>query len=324
MKKSLFFLSLLAGIPIFAQNQNCSGLFISEYVEGEENNKALEIYNPTNAAIDLSEYIIIRFANGDAAALTTYSVQLTGMIPAYGTHVGVIDKRNPTGTGNELPVWQPLQDKADAFYSPVYTVSSAFSFNGNDAVALAKGNINDPANAVLYDIVGKIGEDPGDSWTTGAPSYTPTDGGAYITKDMSLIRKETVLKGVTTPIIIVFNALAEYDSIIAPFKDGTGTIIGDWSTLGVHTCNCAPAGINEVQSKTISIFPNPTSQSFTINNIENIVSIDIINALGQNVYKFENNSKTFVKIDLSSNSGIYFVKMLDNSGNIITKKVIVK
>ncbi len=323
MKKTLLFLSAFTCAVSQSNAQDCTKLFISEYVEGNENNKALEIYNPTNAAIDLSQYIIIRFSNGDAAALTTYSVQLTGTIPAYGTHVGVIDKRNSSGIGNELPVWQPLQDKADAFYAPVYAVSSAFSFNGNDAVALAKGNINNPSNAILYDIVGKIGEDPGASWTTGAPSYTPADGGAYITKDMSLIRKATVLKGVTNPIITVFNALAEYDSIVAPFKDGA-TIIGDWSTLGVHSCNCAPAGINEVQAKTVNISPNPTSQSFTINNIENIVSIDIVNAVGQNVYKFENNSQTFVKIDLSSNNGIYFVKMLDNFGKIITKKVIVK
>jgi hypothetical protein len=33
-------------------------LFFSEYIEGSSNNKVLEIYNPTGAAVDLSEYTV--------------------------------------------------------------------------------------------------------------------------------------------------------------------------------------------------------------------------------------------------------------------------
>ena len=38
-------------------------LFFSEYAEGSSNNKYLEIYNPTNADIDLSTYAFPSTAN---------------------------------------------------------------------------------------------------------------------------------------------------------------------------------------------------------------------------------------------------------------------
>ena len=38
--------------------QDCSDLFISEYVEGPAQNNAIEIYNPTSSSIDLSGYSI--------------------------------------------------------------------------------------------------------------------------------------------------------------------------------------------------------------------------------------------------------------------------
>jgi len=41
-------------------------LFISEYIEGPNTNKILELYNPTNTTIDLSSYTIKTFYNGDA------------------------------------------------------------------------------------------------------------------------------------------------------------------------------------------------------------------------------------------------------------------
>ena len=45
----IFATFLISGINA----QNCTDLFISEYVEGSHNNKAIELYNPTNENIDL-------------------------------------------------------------------------------------------------------------------------------------------------------------------------------------------------------------------------------------------------------------------------------
>ena len=40
-------------------------LFFSEYIEGGGDNKAFEIYNPTDAAIDLGNYIVLGNYNGN-------------------------------------------------------------------------------------------------------------------------------------------------------------------------------------------------------------------------------------------------------------------
>ena len=46
MKKLLLSVSVLFAVT--ANSQDCSELFISEYIEGPGNNNAIEIYNPTN------------------------------------------------------------------------------------------------------------------------------------------------------------------------------------------------------------------------------------------------------------------------------------
>ena len=64
MRKILLSISMLFAMSTNAQLLDCSELFISEYVEGPGNNNAIEIYNPTNASIDLTGYSVNRYGNG--------------------------------------------------------------------------------------------------------------------------------------------------------------------------------------------------------------------------------------------------------------------
>ncbi len=106
MKKLL--LLLVFAFSYTLSSAQCDELFFSGYVEGFGNNKAIEIYNPTSSAVDLSGYSVGRFRNG---ATTFTGLQLPAdMIQPYETYVIVIDKRNPMGTGNEKPVWDGFID----------------------------------------------------------------------------------------------------------------------------------------------------------------------------------------------------------------------
>lgn len=322
MKRSLLIVSTFFSAMTFAQN--CSDLFISEYVEGKGNNKALEIYNPTANTIDLTQYIVIRYSNGATSATSDYAVQLTGTIAPYSVHVGVLDKRDAGQPcpGNECAIDAELESRGDAFYSPVYNTNSTWYWNGNDAIVLAKGSASNPSAAQLVDVFGKIGEDPGIAWTSVAP-YTQAAGGTFLTKDHSLLRKPNVLKGVTNPAITSFNALAEYDSIPAEILVG-GNPVGNWSTLGWHPCDCAPASLNEFSSENVSIYPNPSNGMVTISGIGGVSTVEVVNSLGQVVHTINSNVSSIVKFDLSNRKGVYFVKLMDKTGILTTKKVIIK
>ena len=74
----LTFLNLCFVSSIIAQD--CADLFFSEYVEGPGNNNAIEIYNPTNASINLSGYSINRYSNG--SIFSSASWPLSGTIAA--------------------------------------------------------------------------------------------------------------------------------------------------------------------------------------------------------------------------------------------------
>lgn len=330
MKKFILAFTLFISFSNFGQD--CTDLFISEYVEGWSNNKALEIYNPTNQAIDLSDYMVIRYSNGATSASSANAIQLTGTIGAYDVHVGVLEKLDPNGTGQEAPIWDSLQARADAYYCPDYATSNAWYFNGNDAVVLAKGSVTDIANSMVVDIFGKIGEDPGDAWTSDFPYV---GAGQLVTKDHSMLRKSTILKGEVNPVISFFDPLLEYDSIPAVVvrldengdtllsTNGNPLLDGNWSSLGAHDCECNPASITEFTENSILVYPNPSTGTFSLFNISTIEHIEITNALGKKVYAISNTQqqKTIV---IKEGKGLYFIRLLDVNGNLTIRKIIVK
>jgi hypothetical protein len=345
MKKTVLFLSaLLCGIST-SNAQDCQDLFISEYVEGWSNNKALEIYNPTANAIDLSGYIVARASNGTtlSAIQVKYAVQLTGTIAPYSTYVGVVGLTNPAGTGQTAPVWDSLQAKADGFYSPDYNTNSTFYWNGNDAVLLLKGTLSGSPTTTLVsispalsivDIFGKIGEDPGTvlGWTSLAPYV---NNGAGVSVDHSMIRKSSVLKGVTDDGISFFNPLGEYDSIppvtyvvengdTIRNNDLSPKLFGNWFSLGTHHCDCAPASLDKIAKESmVTVYPNPNNGSFFIQGISNFETVEIINSIGQRVEKISNNSKAILAVGLAG-KGVYFVRCTNSSGDQLIKRVIIR
>ena len=81
-----FYTLLILLIPYALTGQECSELFFSEYVEGSSQNKALEIYNPTNQIIDLSNYTIERFSNGSIVVSDEMLLSWTSLAEAKQHH----------------------------------------------------------------------------------------------------------------------------------------------------------------------------------------------------------------------------------------------
>src|SRR5690554_5631413 len=340
MRKILLVCGLMLGGVVAAQEE-CSELFISEYVEGWSNNKALEIYNPTNQAVDLSEYIVVRYSNGASFASSANAVQLSGIIQPYSVYVAVIDKRDPDGTGQEAPVWDELQAKADGFYCPDYNTSNAMYFNGNDVVTLEKGTVAgvDAGTTQLIDLFGKLGEDPDVSdehngWTDTHPFVGV---GKVITADMSLIRKPSVKKGnLVSPSF--FNALLEWDTIpaVVPRLDEDGNPIlnqggnlvvdGNWESLGTHDCECDPSLsiAEEGAINKLSIYPNPsTNGEFFFSGETTVVNVEVYSSTGQLVLT-QDSVKGIQSIKIETNPGVYLVNLKTAEGFVSSHRLIVK
>ncbi len=322
MKKTLLFtISLILSAIIYAQP--CTELFISEYVEGSGNNKAIEIYNPTDAAIDLSDYRLVRYSNGGT---TPNAVNLAGTIAPKDVYVVVLEKLDPNGTGYEEPVAEDLQAKADTFLCPVYEINKMMYFNGNDAVTLEKDGGN-----IIVDIFARVGSpDPDNGWTNitdttitynsgGVPTeYTIED---YIvgplfwlawTKDHTLIRKTNVTEGViSNP--DVFMVHVEWDSIPE----------NSFENLGSHDCECNGISVPEIlEGVDISFYPNPvTGDNFVIEAKEEISEVIVFNTAGQTIMHKQLNGVRSTTVQTAEfKTGVYFVKVsLTNKASIIKK-----
>ena len=329
MKKLLLvFTAMIISGFMFAQD--CSDLFISEYVEGSGNNKAIEIYNPTLDAIDLSLYQLVRYSNGGTEPA---AVQLNGTIGSKEAFVVVLDKRDPDGTGYEQPVDSALQEKADIFVCPVYEVNKMMYFNGNDAVTLEKttGEIID-----IFALIGPpmTGDDNGwcnltDTTITYNSGGNPTEytiehynvGPLFWlawTKDHTLIRKPEVSYGVTENPDMDFIVDQQWDSI----PENT------FDSLGFHNCNCTTFGIDENQIKAeIEVFPNPvTNNKISITANQAIKQVEMFDLSGRIVERFVlNSNEQTANFDITENfKGLLFISVKLESGITKTNKILVE
>lgn len=170
-------------------------LLFSEYIEGSSNNKALEIFNGTGTAIDLSVYSIQMFFNGNTTAGLT--IQLTGTVAAGDVFVLAQSSANAT-----------ILAQADQ-------TNGAGWFNGDDAVVLRK-------NDVIIDSIGQIGVDPGTEWGTGLTS----------TADNTLRRKTSVTTGDTNA-SDAFDPSAQWEGFATDTFNDLGTYSGGTVPEGV-------------------------------------------------------------------------------------------
>jgi len=78
--------------------------------------------------------------------------------------------------------------------------------------------------------------------------------------------------------------------------------------------DCVALGVSEFETKDISIFPNPATNSITIKNIQKEYTVEVFNLIGQKVMD-SNISPNNNKIDVSNiSNGAYILKLKDYSG----------
>ncbi|MFC8680728.1 ExeM/NucH family extracellular endonuclease [Microbacterium ureisolvens] len=208
-----------AGVVAFATPAAAApgDLLISEYIEGSSFNKAIEIYNPSTAGVDLAAagYALRIHFNGSTTAST---INLQGNVAAG--DVFVLAQQNSAGT----PVDAAITAQADQ-------LTTASLWNGDDAIALVKGT-------EVVDVIGQIGVDPGTEWGTGLTS----------TADNTLRRNAGIVVGDADG-SNAFDPAAEWTGYASNTFDGLGSHGSDPEPEPdpVADCEATPVAIGSVQ-----------------------------------------------------------------------------
>lgn len=360
MKKNLLLLSVIFA-ALFSSAQTPTDLFFSEYIEGSGNNKALEIYNPTDHNIDLNNYYVARYSNGNSTYGEGGLTHLTGTLAPYSTFLLVNGQTTSTSSSPACSlILQAMANQLDGVYpAPTY-------MNGNDAISLFRtpnGENPTGTNITPVDLIGQIGlgnaitAETGWSYVkdstltynnaVGSPvtgkvinyivQSKATDGTTYgpfwmsWTSDHSLIRKPNVIKGVTmnpSPFIVK----VEWDTVAAKIDSLGHFVYKDiWDNLGSHASIADPQyglAVNDIPAQsTLNIYPNPVvARSFTIKSKISIKTVKIFNIIGQTVYteQFTSPSRESKVYTGQLDKGVYIVKVIYSNNGSAVQRILVK
>jgi hypothetical protein len=304
----------------FCPTLKTSDLIISEYVEGSNFTKYLELFNGTCDTLDMGDYELRLFTNGASTATGTDVILLpAGDLVAPGD-VYVI--------GNE-------DADSNAVVVPDY-VTGNLDFNGNDAIVL----FNNAATFVA-DIFGSVGNNPGSNWRD-TVSASATLG--WRTENKTLYRKACVYSGITVnpalPGIYGFPTLfTEWDTLPqntvsglgshtftsgAPIAfTGTADIVSSTSTCvtvvigaGTATLEVSPTfcGFNNCGPALVSVVENcPEARSSAI--------APAVKAMNLQVFPNPTADLTTIAFELE-NDGAVVVTLTDLAGHVVVSKTI--
>ena len=210
------FSTWLAAVLLFASAGSafaqCENLFFSEAAEGSSNNKYLEIYNPTVAAVDLTGYAFPSVSNAPDNGVGNYDFWNT--FPA-GASVAPGD------------VYIIAHPSADPTILAQADHTFTFLSNGDDGFMLVQG---DETSFVQIDAVGDWNGDPGSGWEVA--------GVANGTQNHTIVRKSSVQSGNAGDWVTSAGTNADDSEwIVLPSND--------WTSLGAHTfdgCGAAVLG----------------------------------------------------------------------------------
>jgi len=174
-------------------------IFFSEYAEGTSNNKYLEIYNADNNIVDLGLYSISTCANGCN----------DGVSWDYPSNIEFSSGTNL----NPGDVYIVCNGSADGAILAECDQFFTYLSNGDDVMGLTQ-----LSTGGTLDIIGIIGDDPGDGWDVAGVNNA--------TKDHTLVRKPSVSIGNN-----------DWSSSAGTNTDNSEWIVFDqntWDNLGIH------------------------------------------------------------------------------------------
>ena len=134
---------------------------------------------------------------------------------------------------------------------------------------------------------------------------------------------------------IIFTAAPAQGYRVKEWKENGTTVAGNTTNSYTHT-NLTEAlnvtvefevitGVDSDELSAISIYPNPFTDSFVIENAEKVSHVTISNLIGQVVTKRYHNGQSTLRIETTNlKSGIYLVSITLNNGQKVVKKVIKK
>ncbi|RMG88939.1 MAG: hypothetical protein D6706_22270, partial [Chloroflexi bacterium] len=233
-------------------------------IEGSSNNKALELYNPTNAPVDLSNYIIYRYNNGSSSP--SGSLVPSGILAPYDVYVIANASADP------------------AVLAVADTTHSITFYNGDDALMLKNMLTGD-----TLDIIGVIGVDPGSSWPVGSGS----------TAEHTLVRMNTVQSG-TTDWTIGATQWDVYPQNTFTFLGSHSSVCGSGGTNPVITIAPPAQTVNEGDTALVVVSiananNNPTQFDLTVSSFSTaMLNSDFTVMTG--TYTFPANSTTPIEI----------------------------